>query len=579
MDQPAPTLPKSPIGWWTLSDTLPKPGPGPLQTEILQANHPICIVSLNGDMAVGVGGTVTIGERAGGCADSVESIDKGRFPLLAYVPALLPEDLGDPFFRSAFGLKYAYVVGAMANGITSVEMVEAAGRAGILAMFGAAGLSPTEIEAAIDRLRQYPSPIPFGFNLIHSPTNPDLEWATVDLYLRRGVDLVSASAYLDLTLPLVFYRVKGIHEDKQGQVVCPNRVIAKVSRIEVARKFFSPPPPKLLNQLVEQKRITAAEAELARRIPVAEVITAEADSGGHTDNRPAMSMLPIMLALRDEITARHAYPRPLLVGLGGGIATPASTAAAFAMGAAFVLTGTINQACREAGTSDLVRQMLAEARQADVAMAPSADMFEMGVKVQVLKRGTMFPQRATRLYELYRSFTRYEDIPEKQRVILERDFFRRPFHQEWDHTRRYFASRDPAQIARADRDPHHKMALVFRSYLGQSSGWANGGETSRKIDFQIWCGPAMGSFNQWTDGSFLADPRERQIECVAMNLLYGAAVTTRTNWLRTQGIRIPPGVGAFRPLRLAKIMKLLQVPSTVPEADGLLRSVSGGLSA
>jgi NAD(P)H-dependent flavin oxidoreductase YrpB (nitropropane dioxygenase family) len=40
----------------------------------------------------------------------------------------------------------------------------------------------------------------------------------------------------------------------------------------------------------------------------------------------------------------------------------------------------------EAGTSDTVRQMLAEAEQADVAMAPSADMFELGVKVQVLKR-------------------------------------------------------------------------------------------------------------------------------------------------------------------------------------------------
>ena len=31
---------------------------------------------------------------------------------------------------------------------------------------------------------------------------------------------------------------------------------------------------------------------------------------------------------------------------------------------------------------------------ADVMMAPSADMFEMGVKVQVLKTGTMFAMRA-----------------------------------------------------------------------------------------------------------------------------------------------------------------------------------------
>ncbi len=553
--------PKPPIGWWRLSDTLPKAGPGPLQTQILQVNQPICLVSLDGETAVGVGGTVTIGEEAAECGPAGAAIDEGRFPLLAYVPALLPEGLGDPAFKSAFGLRYAYIMGAMANGITSTAMVEAAGQAGMLGMFGAAGLSIPEIEAAVDRLQGHPEGIPFGFNLIHSPTDPELEWATVNLYLRRSVRLVSASAYLDLTPPLVLYRVKGIHEDERGRVICPNRVIAKVSRVEVARKFFSPPPPKLLAQLVEQGRITRAEADLAGRVPMAEVMTAEADSGGHTDNRPAMSMLPVMLALRDEMNARCAYPRPLLVGLGGGIATPAATAAAFAMGAAFVLTGSVNQACTEAGTSGLVRQMLAEARQADVAMAPSADMFEMGVKVQVLKRGTMFPQRAARLYELYRTYRSYEEIPERQRAILERDIFRRSFRQEWECTKDYFASRDPGQIERAEREPHHKMALVFRSYLGQSSSWAKQGDPSRRIDYQIWCGPAMGAFNQWAEGSFLADPQNRQVVCVAMNLLCGAAVTTRAGWLRAQGIGLPPGVGVFRPMHLSRISKLLEMPA------------------
>jgi NAD(P)H-dependent flavin oxidoreductase YrpB (nitropropane dioxygenase family) len=50
-----------------------------------------------------------------------------------------------------------------------------------------------------------------------------------------------------------------------------------------------------------------------------------------------------------------------------------------------------------------VREMLAQAEQADVIMAPAADMFEMGVKLQVLKRGTMFAMRAAKLYELYRA--------------------------------------------------------------------------------------------------------------------------------------------------------------------------------
>ena len=47
------------------------------------------------------------------------------------------------------------------------------------------------------------------------------------------------------------------------------------------------------------------------------------------------------------------------------------------------------------------------------------------------------------------------------------------------------------------------MALVFRWYLGQSSRWANAGEPTRKLDYQVWCGPAMGAFNEWAKGSFL----------------------------------------------------------------------------
>ena len=61
------------------------------------------------------------------------------------------------------------------------------------------------------------------------------------------------------------------------------------------------------------------------------------------------------------------------------------------MGAAYILTGSVNQSSVEAGTSETVRHMLADAGQADVTMAPAADMFDIGVKIQVLKRGTMVP--------------------------------------------------------------------------------------------------------------------------------------------------------------------------------------------
>jgi PfaD family protein len=515
------------------------------KSALYQVSHPVFVVKLENHPALGQGGKMVIGDSM-----PAETV---TYPVLAYSPPLPPENLGDPLFKRLLGVRYAYIVGAMANGITSAQMVKEAGRAGMIGFFGAAGLKIDQIEDAIAQLKNDTSPECFGFNLIHSPNDPDSEMAVATCYLNHGIRLVSASAFLNMTLPLVYYRIKGIYADSEELIHCPNKVLAKVSRVEVASKFLSPPPGKIVQELLQRRWITPQEANLASRVPVADAVTAEADSGGHTDNRPAISLLPTFLALRDEMVRLHGYSQPIFVGLAGGIATPAATAGAFAMGAAYVLTGSINQACVESGTSEAVRQMLAEAGQADVTMAPAADMFEMGVKVQVLKRGTMFPFKASRLYDLFMTYDRLEDIPEKQRGLLERDFFRQSIDQEWASTRAYFQTLDPKQIQRAEMDSRHKMALVFRSYLGRSSIWAIHGEPSRKIDYQIWCGPSMGAFNQWVKGSFLEKPENRKTVTVAMNLLFGAAVLTRINWIRNQGVAIDPGLAECPPLTLSQI--------------------------
>ncbi len=482
-------------------------------------------------------------------AFATEAADNGATPqpFAGYVPGCVPTSLGNPSFRAAHGVRYSYYAGAMANGIASVAMVQALAEAGFLGIFGAAGLAPAEVEAAIQTLQQDCAG-PFGVNFIHSPNEADLENTLCDLYLRHEVRLVEASAFLDLTLPIVRYRVTGIHQDAEGRTVAPNRIIAKVSRIELARKFMSPPPEKMLQALVAQGAITEAQAALAAQIPMAEDITAEADSGGHTDNRPAIALFPTIAALRDQLQAEYDYATPLRVGLAGGISTPASVAAAFAMGAAYVVTGTINQACVESGSSDLVRGMLAEAEQADVIMAPAADMFEMGVNVQVLKRGTMFSMRGARLYQLYKSYDSLEALPEAERQKLEKTVFRDSLDNTWAATRDFFLNRDPKEVERAERDPKHKMALVFRSYLGQASRWANQGVADRKIDFQVWCGPAMGAFNEWTRDSYLAEAGNRRVAVVAQNLLYGAALLIRLESMRQQGFHLPETRSAVRPV-------------------------------
>jgi hypothetical protein len=95
------------------------------------------------------------------------------------------------------------------------------------------------------------------------------------------------------------------------------------------------------------------------------------------------------------------------------------------------------------------------------------------------------------------------------------------------------------------------MALVFRSYLGKSSKWSISGDSDRRIDYQIWCGPAMGAFNEWAKGSFLAEPERRNVVQIALNLLEGAAVATRAQQLRSAGVPVPQQAFAFRPRPLA----------------------------
>ena len=388
----------------------------------------------------------------------------------------------------------------------------------MLGIFGAAGLSVAAVERrSTGSTAASADGFPFGFNLIHSPNEPALEAAIVDLYLRRGVRLVEASAFLDLTLPVVRYRVTGIHRDAAGEIVAPNRIIAKVSRVEVASKFLAPPPERILRELVAAGRDQPGAGRLGGTHP----------DGRGPDGRGRLRR-PHRQPAGDRPACRRCWPcatgcrrstgydRPLRVGAAGGISTPWSAAAALAMGAAYLVTGSVNQSCVEAGTSDAVRRMLAQAQQADIAMAPAADMFEMGVKVQVLKRGTMFAMRAAKLYELYRTHDSLEQIPATGPGTAREDALpRAPRGDLGADTRVTSRTATRRRSSAPSATPSTRWPWSSAGISGQSSHWANAGEPSRTVDYQIWCGPAMAAFNEWVRGSFLEQPENRRVVTVA----------------------------------------------------------------
>lgn len=521
----------------------PEFGASGVLSALDRADEAVCVISRDEGsvtrMGIGFGGRISAAP------------ERGSYPVHAVLPPVYAEWLGDRGFCEEHGTRFAYVTGSMATGIASAELVCAASRAGFLAFYGAGGLSLQRVERGVDEIIRELAGTPgaaWGANLIHSPDQPGLEDALVSTYLARGVDRIETSAFMSLSPAVVRYATTGLRCDAQGRIQRPHRVMAKISRPEVARHFMQPPPDALLADLVRSGAVSAEEARLAALVPIADDVTCEADSGGHTDRRPLSALVPIIRRLRDDLTPPGGWPRPVRIGAAGGLADPAALAAAFALGADYVVTGSVNQLARESGTSDLARAMLAQAGLADVTMAPAADMFELGVEVQVLRRGTLFAQRASRLNELYRTYDSIEAMSDAVRTRLEREIFRAGISEVWRECGLFWSSRQPEELERAARDPHHRMALIFRWYLGNSTRWAREGVADRQQDYQIWCGPGIGAFNAWTRGSHLADPAARTVTSIGLNLLAGAVRVTRAQHLRAAGLPLPDAALQHTPL-------------------------------
>ncbi|GAB3029367.1 PfaD family polyunsaturated fatty acid/polyketide biosynthesis protein [Mycobacterium bourgelatii] len=505
--------------------------------------HPLHVVR---EEATGQLGLAMGGEFVGGGSSDVS--------LVGTLPPIYPEWLGDRDFCDTHGLRFPYVTGAMANGIATPTLVVAMAEAGMLGFFGAGGLSYSDVERGLDAIQTRlagRAGLAWGANLIHSPNEVALEARVAELFITRGVPVVEASAFMRLTPAVVHYALSGLSTDPAGNIIRKNQVMAKVSRPEVASLFMKPAPAEMVSALEAAGKLTAREAELSRYVPVAEDITVEADSGGHTDNRPLPALFSEIALLRDVLEQQHGLSRRVRVGAAGGLGTPQAVASAFAMGAAYVLTGSVNQSCLESGLSAEARQMLTKAGVADVMMAPASDMFEMGVNLQVLKRGTMFGPRARKLYEWYAGYPSLSALTDKHRAELEK-ILGSTVDEVWAETQRYWEQRDPSVLELAARDPKYQMALVFRWYLGRSSRWAINGEPGRVLDYQIWCGPSMGAFNSWVAGSYLEQSEHREAVQVALNLLEGAARISRAQQARSCGVPVPTTAFRYipRPLSL-----------------------------
>lgn len=435
---------------------------------------------------------------------------------------LRPEDLGSAGFRADHGVAYAYASGSMYKAIASVDLVVRMGRAGLLGYFGAGGLSDDELDASIRRIRaELGDHRAYGINLLSA--RPERENRSVDVFLAHGVRRIEAASFVQISPALVRYRLSGAYRDRDGSVRTRNLIMAKVSRQEVAQAFLSPPPPAIVRDLAAAGLITPQEAELADAVAMCDDLCAEADSGGHTDQRPMIALLPAILTLRERLSLTFPPSGRVRIGAAGGIGTPEAAAAAYVMGADFVLTGSINQCTVEAGTSDAAKDLLQRAQVQDTVLVPAGDMFEMGTKAQVLRRGLFFPARANKLYELWLRHDSLDELDDDTADHVQRRILGRSFDEVWQEVKERYAGSRPAVIERAEQDPKRRMALTFTWYFAKATRVAMEGDTDSRVDFQIPCGPALGALNERLRGTAQEDWRHRHPDDLARLIMTGAA--------------------------------------------------------
>ena len=223
---------------------------------------------------------------------------------------------------------------------------------------------------------------------------------------------------------------------------------------------------------------------------------------------------------------RTATQRPIRVGAAGGLGTPQAVAAAFALGAAYVLTGIGQPGVRRVravgrGQADARRgrhrrrddgagrRHVRDGRQAAGAQA----------RHDVRGRGRASCTTCTGRIRRSRRSRRPSATSSRRRSSA------RPSTRAGKRRARSGPNAIPEQVAEAERDPRHKMALVFRWYLGLSSRWAIDGTRGRADSTtRSGAGRRWGRSTSGPPGRSSPSRRTARSSRSRDNLLEGAAV-------------------------------------------------------
>jgi trans-AT polyketide synthase, acyltransferase and oxidoreductase domains len=421
----------------------------------------------------------------------------------AQVPAPVPAPapvrpgvgaLGDPRVARAYHLRLPYLVDALPYGVSGPAMLRRLAGAGLFGFLGTRGVPVTQVETDVDDLRAEDVRGRWGIELPAERLDPERASAITSLALSSGVGHAVTAGWAGVSPQLVRWRFARGSTGGAG----PRRLLVRVTGSHQVEAFLRPPPAELIAPLVRSGQLDPAEADHARRHPVATDLFVQPEpEGGATAGL-------LMSVLRATSQTRRDGEESVPVGV-GGIGTAEEIASAVLLGADFIVTGAINQTAPQARTCDAVKDLLATVTMADTVLAPSAELFRLGGREHMVRKATLFPARAAHLYALHLARVSPADFSPQTRHLLESEYFGEPLEE----------------VIRSAPEPRLVDLLTRYFDLGTSAALA--GRMEHQLNWHIPSGQEMGAFNLAADGLGLADWAGRDVDVVAERLMTAGA--------------------------------------------------------
>ncbi len=423
--------------------------------------------------------------------------------------------LGDESFKQEYNLDYAYVQGAIGNGIASKEMVVSICNNGFLGILDTDGIPFMDTKQNIFFLKKnVKSGRVFGVNYTYKLYEEEKEKDFIAFLLANEVTLLEISNYLHITKSLVKYRLKGLKRESDGKIIAKNRILCKVDTVENAKVFLQAPPAELVNELLSNGEITKEEAEFAKEVPIVSDICVydyAVNEGGNT----SLYILSALLGERDKTMETLPHASKVRIGI-SGVGNPKVIAFMFSFGADFVMTTTLNECTKEADLSAFAKDMLQKAHIQDFVSVPSADLFEFGVKNKVLKKGVLYHAKANKLYEIYKRYNSIDEIDSALKEQLLKKYFKKDIEEVKREYPMYFSKEE---IEKAEENAKGALALLCRWFIKKSTDYAKQGVQEYKVDFCISFDAELGAFNEYVKDTPFYEWQSREVAAIAKLLM------------------------------------------------------------